>query len=321
MKSFTDKIAVVTGGGTGMGRELSIQLAKEGCHVAMCDISDEAMQQTRSLALNQAPSGTRVTCTIADVSSEEQMIAFRREVLRQHETRVVHLVFNNAGIGGAGSFIVDDRDEWERTFDICWHGVYYGSRVFVPLLVAAPEGHLINTASVNGFWASVGPSTAHTSYSAAKFAVKGFTEALINDFKLNAPHVKVSLVMPGHIGTSIIMNSGKILGHDPKEMSPEDLAVARERMEQFGIDATAFSDEQIRQGLIQVAESFRDDAPTTAAEAARLILEGVRDERWRLLIGADAHRLDEMVRAEPEDAYTQEFMDRLVAETGWKIGT
>ncbi|MCP5039890.1 MAG: SDR family oxidoreductase [bacterium] len=320
MKSFVDKIAVVTGGGTGMGRELVIQLAQEGCHVAMCDISDDAMQQTRALAKKEAPDGTRVTTTIADVSSEEQMLAFRTAVVEEHGTKFVNLVFNNAGIGGAGSFLLDDREDWERTFEICWSGVYYGCRTFVPLLVASPEGHLINTASVNGFWATVGPSTAHTSYSAAKFAVKGFTEALINDFKLNAPHVNVSLVMPGHIGTSIIMNSGKILGHDPKEMTSEDLAVARERMEQFGMDPSAVTDEQIRQGLIQLGESFRDDAPTGAAEAAKVILDGVREQRWRILVGEDAHVLDRMVRAEPENAYTQDFMDRLVVETGWKIG-
>ena len=84
---------------------------------------------------------------------------------------------------------------------MCWGGVYNGSRAFMPLLVASDEGHIVNTSSVNGFWAALGPGTPHTAYSAAKFAVKGFTEALIIDLRLNAPHVHASVVMPGHIGT------------------------------------------------------------------------------------------------------------------------
>ncbi|MFT5442287.1 MAG: NAD(P)-dependent dehydrogenase (short-subunit alcohol dehydrogenase family), partial [Myxococcota bacterium] len=181
MNTFQDKIAVVTGGGTGMGRELVVQLAAEGCDVAMCDVSEENMMQCRELALKGAPVGTRVIAFVADVSSEIQVLAFRDYVLETLKTDCVNLVFNNAGIGGAGSFILDDRDEWEKSFGVCWEGVYFCSRAFVPLLIKSSEGHLINTSSVNGFWASLGPATAHTSYSAAKFAVKGFTEALVND--------------------------------------------------------------------------------------------------------------------------------------------
>jgi NAD(P)-dependent dehydrogenase (short-subunit alcohol dehydrogenase family) len=114
------------------------------------------------------------------------------------------MLFNNAGIGGGGSFLVDDRAEWERTFGVCWFGVYYCSRAFMPLLVASDEGYIVNTSSVNGFWASLGPNIAHTAYSAAKFAVKGFSEALINDLRVNAPHVKVAVVMPGHIGVHCV---------------------------------------------------------------------------------------------------------------------
>ncbi|MDP6979171.1 MAG: SDR family NAD(P)-dependent oxidoreductase [Myxococcota bacterium] len=320
MKSFAGKIAVVTGGGTGMGRELTIQLAKEGCHVAMCDVSNEAMQQTRELALKETSGDVRVTSTIADVADETQMLAWRTAVMEEHDTKSVNLVFNNAGIGGTPSFVDGDREEWERTFNICWFGVYYGSRVFMPLLVASNEGHLVNTSSVNGFWASVGPNSTHSAYSTAKFAVKGFSEALINDLRMNAPHVKVSVVMPGHIGTSIIANSGKILGNDPKEMGPEQFAIARERMEQSGIDASQISDDEIRQAIIQLGEAFRDEAPTSAAAAAKVILDGVREERWRILIGHDAEVLDRMVRGEPEDAYTQDFYDRLTSETDWRLG-
>jgi len=320
MESFAEKLAVITGGGTGMGRELAIQLAKEGCRVAMCDVSEEAMDQTRALCQKVAPSDTRISCFVADVSNEDQVLAFRDSVLAEHETDCINLLFNNAGIGGAGSFICDPRDEWEKTFAVCWEGVYFCSRAFVPLLIASPEGHLVNTSSVNGFWASVGPSTAHTSYSAAKFAVKGFTEALVNDFRLNAPHVGVSLVMPGHIGTSIVINSGKILGHDPKEMSAEEIDEARERLAKLGLDTTGATDDEVRQGLQQLAESFRDDAPMTAAEAANVILDGVRNGNWRILVGQDAAVLDRLVREDPEGAYEPAFMERLRAETGWNLG-
>ncbi len=320
MDSFEDKIAVITGGGTGMGRELARQLTTAGCHVAMCDVSQENMDQSKALCEADAPSGVRVTTHLADVSDEQQVIAFRDAVMAEQETDCVHLVFNNAGIGGGGSLILDDREDWDKTFNVCWFGVYYGTRAFLPLLIAAEEGHLINTSSVNGFWASLSPDMPHTAYSAAKFAVKGFTEALINDFKLNAPHVGVSLVMPGHIGTSIIINSGQILGRSPKEMTDEDLLEVRDNFVRRGVEMGDATNEQIRQALVMMGESFRDDAPMTAAEAAKVILDGVHERRWRILIGDDARILDEMVRADPENAYGREFMEKLVADANWRLG-
>jgi short-subunit dehydrogenase len=188
------------------------------------------------------------------------------------------------------------------------------------MLVASPEGHLVNTSSVNGFWASLGPRSAHTAYSAAKFAVKGFTEALINDFRLNAPHVKVSLVMPGHIGTSIVINSGRILGHDPKEMSDDELEAERDRMERFGFPMEDVTTDQVRQGLQMIGETFRDNAPMTAAEAATVILDGVRQDQWRILVGEDAHVLDRLVRESPEEAYEESFMEKLRSQTTWMLG-
>lgn len=321
MERFDGKIGVVTGGGTGMGRELCRQLSAAGCHIAMCDVSQDEMDRTQSLCLADAPKGTRVTTCVADVSQEDQMMAFRDAVAKEHSTNHVNLVFNNAGIGGGGSFVDGEREEWDKTFDVCWGGVYNGCRAFVPMLVASSEGHLINTSSVNGFWASLGPMSAHTAYSAAKFAVKGFTEALINDFRNNAPHVKVSLVMPGHVGTSIVINSGKILGRDPKEMPEEDLEKAREMMAKMGFPTDGVTNDQIRHAMVQRAEEFRDNAPMTAAEAAGVILDGVREERWRILVGDDAHVLDELVRGKPEEAYEQSFMEELVSKTPWDLGS
>ena len=320
MQNFAGRIAVITGGGTGMGRELARQLAAEGCHVALCDVSQEEMDKTRASCEQDAPTGTRVTTTLADVSVESEVLAFRDAVAAAHETDHINLLFNNAGIGGGGSFVMDDRDVWDKTFDVCWRGVYLCSRAFVPMLVASAQGHLVNTSSVNGFWASLGPETAHTAYSAAKFAVKGFTEALINDFRINAPHVKVSLVMPGHIGTSILINSGKILGYDPKELSDDEVEEARQRLARMGFDeAAGASADEVRQALQLRAESFRDDAPVSAAEAAKVILDGVREERWRILIGEDAAAIDSMVRQSPETAYEEGFMELLRSKVAWGL--
>jgi NAD(P)-dependent dehydrogenase (short-subunit alcohol dehydrogenase family) len=320
MDRFDGRIAVITGGGTGMGRELAVQLATEGCHVAVCDVSDENMQQTRALCERAAPSGTRISTHVADVSEPADVNAFRHAVGEAHETDHVNLLFNNAGIGGGGSFVLDPVEDWEKTFAVCWNGVYLCTRAFIPMLLASDEGHVINTSSVNGFWASLGPQTAHTAYSAAKFAVKGFTEALVNDFRINAPHLRASVVMPGHIGTSIVINSGKILGRDPKELPDEELEAVKERIARMGFPVENLSGDQIRQAMVMRAEQFRDEAPMTAAEAAKIILDGVRAGRWRILVGEDAVVLDEMVRADPEGAYDAPFYEQLVERADWKLG-
>lgn len=321
MEQFAGKIAVVTGGGTGMGRELARQLSAEGCHVAMCDVSAENMEETVALCLADAPAGTRVTTFVADVSSEAALTAFAAHVRDEHGTEHINLLFNNAGIGGGGSFVSDGRGEWETTFNVCWGGVYLGCRVFMPMLVAAEEGHIVNTSSVNGFWASLGPNIPHTAYSAAKFAVKGFTEALITDLRHHAPHVKASVVMPGHIGTSIAINSGKYFGRDPKEMTSEQLDTVRERLGQRGIDVSAASDDDLRVGMQMQAEAFRDMAPMTAAQAATVILDGVRAGTWRILVGDDAHGLDELVREMPELAYDDAFLPHLQARGLFQFAT
>src|SRR6202012_4772938 len=150
MESFAGKIAVVTGGGSGMGRELVRQLAAEGCSVAACDVHRGAVAETEQLASEGAPAGTKVTSHSCDVADEAQVLRFRDEVLAAHAADHVDLVFSNAGIGGG-------------------------------------EGVLVNTSSVNGFWASLGQGVPHTAYSTAKFAVKGFSEALIEDLRVHAP--------------------------------------------------------------------------------------------------------------------------------------
>ena len=241
--------------------------------------------------------------------------------MAQHQTDHIHLLFNNAGIGGGGSMLADDRADWDRTFGVCWFGVYFGTRVFLPLLVASTEGYIVNTSSVNGFWACLGPDTAHTAYSAAKFAVKGFTEALVVDLRLNAPHVKAAVVMPGHIGTSIVINTSKVLGKgDALDMPAAEVAKVREQLAQRGFPAADMTDDQVRAMMQQIGIGFRDLAPMTAAEAAAVILDGVRNDEWRILVGEDAKVLDRMVRESPHDAYESSFMRALAAQGHLRLG-
>jgi NAD(P)-dependent dehydrogenase (short-subunit alcohol dehydrogenase family) len=323
MKDLAGRFAVITGGGTGMGRELARQLVAEGCNVAMCDVSATAMAETRRLCeVGGLPQGLRITTHLADVSDESQVKRFADEVARQQDTDKIHLLFNNAGIGGGGSMIVHGRDEWERTFNVCWFGVYYSTRAFLPMLLKADRGHIVNTSSVNGFWASVGPSIPHTAYSAAKFAVKGFSEALQTDLRMNAPHIKCSVVMPGHIGTSIVANSRKIQsGNDSDTMTAKEIAQMRARVASMGIDVTKLSDADIAKLAEERARRFLEEAPTSAAEAAKIILDGVKADRWRILVGRDAELIDRRVREAPERAYDLDFFQTFAREAGWKVGT
>jgi NAD(P)-dependent dehydrogenase (short-subunit alcohol dehydrogenase family) len=321
MEQFEGRVAVVTGAGSGMGRELARQLSREGCHVAACDISAESLDETKALCQAEAPAGTRISTFVADVADESAVQAFAESVANSHETDHINLLFNNAGIGGGGSFVLDDRADWETTFNICWGGVYLCTRAFMPMLLASSEGHVVNTSSVNGFWASLGLGIPHTAYSAAKFAVKGFTEALLTDFRLNAPHLRASVVMPGHIGTSIVINSGKVLGREPKELTTEQVADLRTRIARAGIDVGGASDDDIRLGMQLQGEMFRDNAPTTAAQAATVILDGVRANQWRILVGDDAIALDALVRERPDEAYDQSFVDLMRARNIFNLAT
>ncbi|MCY3885740.1 MAG: SDR family NAD(P)-dependent oxidoreductase [Gammaproteobacteria bacterium] len=307
MDNFTDKIAVVTGGGSGIGRELVRQLARDGCNVATCDVIEKNLEQTLEQVRSECPD-IRLSGHHCDVGVEEDIKRFESEVRDSHDTSHINLLFNNAGIGGGGSFVNDSRENWERTFNICWNGVYWTLRAFLPMLKACDEGHVVNVSSVNGFWASLGPGTAHTAYSAAKFAVKGFSEALLTDFRINAPHLGVSVVMPGHIGTSIAINSQLIMSRKTKvEFSSEQIDFWRDRLIEAGMPVHNESDDQIVERIVERGNSFRDNAPTSAAQAATTILDAVRENRWRVLVGDDAHRLDERVRKVPEKAYDFEF--------------
>ena len=287
MDGFAGKLAVVTGGGSGMGRELVRQLAAQGCSVAACDWNATAVADTAAMAQADGAGGARVSGHVCDVSDEAQVQRFRDELLREHTADHVDLVFSNAGIGGGASFLTSSREEWERTFAVDWWGTYYCARTFLPLLIASDDGVLVNTSSVNGFWASLGPRMPNSAYATAKFAIKGFTEALIEDLRTNAPQVRVALVMPGHVGTDILANTRR--AHGTPE--PEDTSAAR------------------------IETGFREKAPLTAAAASTIILDGVRSGGWRILVGEDAKALDAAVRARPEAAYDYAKLAMTAAKT------
>jgi NAD(P)-dependent dehydrogenase (short-subunit alcohol dehydrogenase family) len=250
-------------------------------------VHSNAVAETADLASAGAPSGTTVTSYTCDVADEAQVLRFRDGVLAAHAADHVDLVFSNAGIGGGGSFIADPREQWESVFAVDFWGVYYCARAFLPLLINSAEGVLVNTSSVNGFWASLGQGVPHTAYSTAKFAVKGLSEALIEDLRVHAPHVRVAVVMPGHVATNIVANS----------------------MMAFGVpEADALAANQ----------GFHDSAPLSAAGAAAVILDGVRSGAWRILVGADAVALDGYVRAHPDGAYDYAKLTAAATETAGK---
>jgi len=300
MKDFTDQVAVITGSGSGIGREIARQLATKGCHLALCDLFEDTLAETRKLCLEATNTNIRIVTQGCDVADENQVLEFRDRVAA-HFGGKVSLLFNNAGIGGGGSIVDGNRREWDRVFAVCWGGVYHCTRAFIPLLTKASSAWLINISSVNGFWATLGPDTPHSAYSAAKFAVKGFTEALVTDLRMHAPHVRVAVVMPGHIGTSILLNSNRVL--------QEDLFSATDTAKHSD-DA----DDAIALGFLhEQAVNFKENAPTTASEAAGVVLNGIQKGQWRILIGADARRIDEQVRKDPESAYEPEFFAQVQA--------
>jgi NAD(P)-dependent dehydrogenase (short-subunit alcohol dehydrogenase family) len=282
MTQFAHRLAVLTGAGSGIGRATAVRLAGAGCNLALGDMDAAALDDVAGICRSH---GVVVSTKHLDVTDRTAVALWPIEVGRVHGTNHVEFLFNIAGLSGGGSFVNDPIEEWDYTFDVCWGGVYRCCRAFLPMLLRSESAHIVNVSSVNGFWASLGPTVSHTAYSAAKFAVKGFSEALVTDLRLNAPHVRVSVVMPGHIGTAIALNSARAQG--------------------FNLDDPKNAE------LRALGEAFRDTAPTSPDQCAEVILDGVSDDRWRILVGTDAQRLDELVRSDPYGAYEPSFVARL----------
>jgi NAD(P)-dependent dehydrogenase (short-subunit alcohol dehydrogenase family) len=253
MTHFTDKVAVVTGAGSGIGRALSVELARRGARLAISDIDTRGLAETEVLVRQV---GAEVKVDHLDVSQRELVLAYADEVAA-HFGRV-NLVFNNAGVAFTGDVEQMSFKDLDRVMDVDFWGVVSGTKAFLPHLVASGDGHIVNISSVFGLFAV----PTQSAYNAAKFAVRGFTEALRQEMIVNGRPVKVTCVHPGGIKTNIARNAEEVEGLDHE----------------------------------QLASSFDKLARTSPEKAAEVILRGVERNKARVLIGADAWLLDAFVR-------------------------
>lgn len=262
MKSFQNKVAAITGAGSGIGRALALNLAGQGCALALSDINAKNLAETAKAA---AALGVKVTQTRVDVASREAIYAWAEEVQATHGK--LNLVFNNAGVA-LGSPVDGMKDEDFRwVMDINFWGVVHGTQAFLPLLKASGEGHIVNISSLFGIIAV--PS--QSAYNASKFAVRGFTEALRQELDLAGSPVSCTCVHPGGIKTNIAKAAR--FSDNMKELLGKDAESGKEKFEKLFI--------------------------TTPESAAATILKAVQRKARRVLIGPDAVAVDLLQRLLP----------------------
>jgi NAD(P)-dependent dehydrogenase (short-subunit alcohol dehydrogenase family) len=262
VRSFAGKVAAITGAASGMGRALSLELGRRGCHVAISDVHEEGLAETAARARE---TGVRVTERRVDVSRLEEVHDWANEVTRLHGS--ANLIFNNAGVSYAATVGGAEYEDFARIVDINFWGVVHGTKAFLPHLIASGEGHVVNTSSVFGLVAFPGQSV----YNATKFAVRGFTEALRIELEITGVPVSATSVHPGGIKTNIARASK--VHPSVADLGVRDLEGAHGRFERL----------------------FR----ISAEGAANIILRGVQRNARRVLVGADARFIDVMQRALP----------------------
>jgi NAD(P)-dependent dehydrogenase (short-subunit alcohol dehydrogenase family) len=260
VKDFSGKVAAITGAASGIGRALALALAREGAHLALSDIAEEGLAETRALVEG---TGVKVTSERLDVSDRAAFGAHVDRVVSEHGR--VNLVFNNAGVTVASNIDRLPYDDLVWLMGINFWGVVHGTQLFLPHLKASGDGHVINISSVFGLIAVPGQGAYH----AAKFAVRGFTECLREELEVDRAPVSATCVHPGGIRTNI--------ARDARRPNPGPDDPSREELE----------------------EMFRRAARHTPDKAARVILAGVRKNRRRVLIGPEAYALDWMQRLLP----------------------
>ena len=281
MKDFNNKVAAITGAGSGIGRALAVNLARAGCHLALSDVNAEGLQQT---AEQVHGSGVNVTTTVLDVSDQAAVYAWADQVVADHGR--VNLIFNNAGVALSGTVAGLSLEDYDWIMGINFNGVLYGTKAFLPHLEAAGEGHVINISSVFGLAAQ----PLMSGYNAAKFAVRGLTESLRQDLEVSQSCVSCSCVHPGGIKTNIARDSRS--SDSAQKLTGQNAEEAAKEFEKLFI--------------------------TTPVKAARVILKGVQKNSRRILIGPDARVLDWMVRLFPT-AYQKLFI-RMIELSRKKAG-
>lgn len=262
MKSFKDKVAAITGAGSGMGRELALELARAGCHLALSDVNERGLAET---ALAAREIGVRVTTARVDVADRAAVYAWAERVVSDHGK--VNLVFNNAGVALGSTVDGMSYEDFEWLMNINFWGVVYGTKAFLPHLKATRDGHIVNTSSIFGL-AGI-PS--QSAYNAAKFAVRGFTESLRQELDLAECGVSATSVHPGGIKTNIA------------------------KAARFSSDMQAFTGSDESKSKANFEKLFI----TTANSAAKTILRAVQRNSRRVLVGPDAVAFDAMVRMLP----------------------
>ncbi len=262
MKSFRDRVAVITGAGSGIGRALAFQLGAAGCKLALSDINEDAVNQVAG-ELNKA--GCDVIADRLDVADRDAFYTYAEKVLKKFGT--VNIVVNNAGVA-LGSTVEDSSyEDFEWLMGINFWGVVYGTKAFLPHLKRADQGHIVNISSVFGL---IGVP-AQSAYNAAKFAVRGFTESLRQELEIEGSTVSCTSVHPGGIKTNIAKNAR--MTADISKITGMDGETSKEQFEKM----------------------FR----TTPEQAAAAIIAGIRGNKRRVLIGADAVAIDTMQRLLP----------------------
>lgn len=255
MKSFENKVAAITGAGSGIGRALAIALAKEKCHLALSDVNEAGLKKTQSVIAEINPE-INVKIYTLDVANRERVLDHSEQVKQDFGT--VNLVFNNAGVALSARLDEVSREDFEWLFNINFWGVVNGTEAFLPHLKQSGDGHIINISSVFGMISLPKQGT----YNASKFAVRGYTESLRQEMIVRGHKVGVSCVHPGGIATDIARNA---------------------RMDQ---------DDQ-ENGM---ADMFDKLVQTTPEQAAKIILKGVKKDKRRIMVGADAHLIHFLVR-------------------------
>jgi NADP-dependent 3-hydroxy acid dehydrogenase YdfG len=254
MQGFVGKVAVVTGAGSGIGQALAIELGRSGAKVAISDVHVEGLAQTEE---QLKAIGASFKSDRLDVTEREAFLAYA-EAVNQHFGKV-NQIYNNAGIAFTGDVEVSQFKDIERVMDVDFWGVVNGTKAFLPHLIASGDGHVVNVSSVFGLFAVPGQAA----YNSAKFAVRGFTEALRQEMGAAGHPVAVTTVHPGGIKTAIARNATAAEGLDPEQLAKLfDKRLAR----------------------------------TSPQRAAKIILDAVRKKKARVLVGTDAKLLDVMVR-------------------------